>query len=324
MTIAARAPSHMQIKPARKFIAGSIALIYLFAIACLWQFIDQSTLRSIHALPWTLMAGIIGLSLSNFLLRAARWVVLCRQLDFAVPVTRNVIYYLAGFSLTATPGKAGESIRLWFLKQGHDVTWTRSIPVMVADRLIDMWSVLLLALASIAGFAQYLWQAALPLLLLALVSLPFLHSAFLQPLLKGLYGLRPQWGRPLVHVRRVINAMQELNHWRSIVLALLLSAASWFMSSLALCLLLRHFGIDIDLADAVFVFSFSLVIGAISLTPGGVGGTEAGMVLLLRAIGVDMSTALVVTAISRVASFWLAVAVGAAMMPVARHLAVRR
>lgn len=68
-------------------------------------------------------------------------------------------------------------------------------------------------------------------------------------------------------------------------------------------------------ANAVFVFSFGMIVGAISMLPGGLGSTEATMVLLLTALGVDLDMALLATAIVRATTFWFAVVIGLIVAP---------
>jgi glycosyltransferase 2 family protein len=60
-----------------------------------------------------------------------------------------------------------------------------------------------------------------------------------------------------------------------------------------------------------------MIVGAISMLPGGLGSTEATMVLLLTALNVPLDSALAATAIVRVTTFWFAVAIGVACMPFA-------
>jgi glycosyltransferase 2 family protein len=307
----------------RRLALGATAAIYLAGVAAVLVFIDDDMLRAALSLPATLVAMLLGLSLVNYAVRAWRWLILGRFLGLRVPVAANVAYYLAGYSLTSTPGKAGEAVRLWFLKSGHGVPYARSLPLMLADRAIDLWAVLLLSIVSIAGFAQYRWQGAALALVIAAISVPILFPRRFEPLLIALYGLLPRRGRLLVRARRTMRAMADLSSWRSYGLTLGPSMLGWFAEGAALFLLLRHLGADIGLLNAVFIFCFSIIVGALSMLPGGLGSTEATIVILLKALGVDLSTALAATAIIRITTFWFAVAIGMLLMPVAMNAAAR-
>jgi uncharacterized protein (TIRG00374 family) len=71
-------------------------------------------------------------------------------------------------------------------------------------------------------------------------------------------------------------------------------------------------GLNIELAlpTAIGIYAVSMLVGALSFIPGGLGSTEAVMVLLLKLTGVDATTALAITLIARVATLWFAVVLG--------------
>ena len=188
---------------------------------------------------------------------------------------------------------------------------------MLADRLLDMWAVFILVLLSFSGFTAYWWQGVTVGAVVIGASLPVLFPRSLMPMIDSTYRFMPKHGRSIVKVRRTLRAMQSLNSLRMYMLTLAPTVGGWFAEGLALFLLLRYFGAEITVASAVFVFSFSMIVGAISMLPGGLGSTEATMVLLLTALNVPLDSALAATAIVRVTTFWFAVAIGVACMPFA-------
>jgi uncharacterized protein (TIRG00374 family) len=324
MTNIAKPPAAgFRITRTQQVILVASVVLYGAGAFVVYRHIDTAVLRMAQALPLALIAALLGLSFLNYTIRAWRWVVLGNYLGFRVPLRDNVLYYLAGYSLTSTPGKAGEAVRLWFLKSGHGVPYTKSLPLMLADRIIDMWAVLILALLSCAGFTAYAWQGLLLGLLVVAVSIPILWPLRFKPVLLWLYKLAPRRGRLLARAHRTARALAHLVSWRTYGVTLLPSIAGWFAECAALYLLLQHLGAPISVANAVFVFSFSMIVGAASMLPGGLGSTEATIVLLLKAIGVDLDVALAATAIVRITTFWFAVAIGAALMPAALQVSAR-
>lgn len=292
-----------------------MAAAYVGVMAVVLSQIDAHTLSLATALPWWLILGLLGLSLINYALRAGRWAMLSRALDLRVPLRANMLYYFCGYSLTATPGKAGEAIRLWLLKSGHGIAYTRSMPLMLADRSLDIWAVMLLTLVSFSGFQIYRWYGAALLLLVVAVSLPIVWPRLMEPLLLAAAGRMKRRIRLLVRLRRILRAMDRLSSWRTYGTTMLPSVIGWWAEAAALYVLLLHFGAEVSLSNAVFVFSFSMIVGAISMLPGGLGSTEATMVLLLTALGVNLEVALLSTAIVRATTFWFAVVIGILLTP---------
>ena len=317
------APSARSLWVRRRWFLVAVAALYVVCGVIAFRLLDRSTLERALSLPLTLVGALLGLSLLNYLVRAWRWLVLSSFLGFRVPPLRNVLYYLAGYALTSTPGKAGEAVRLWFLKAGHGVPYARSMALMLADRALDMWAVAILVLACFADFSRHLWQVLVLVAIIVVVSLPIVFPRLLVPLLGLGLRLAPKRRRLWAKARRAMRAMAELSHWRTYGLTLLPSIAGWAAEGLALYLLLRFFGADVSALNAIFVFSFSMIVGASSMLPGGLGSTEVTAVVLLRALGVDFDAAVASTALVRVTTFWFAVGIGVCLLPVAIRAATR-
>ncbi len=299
----------------RRWALGAVAAVYVAVAAMVLSQVDTHTLHLAVSLPVWLILCMLGLSLVNYALRAGRWLMLSRALCLQVPHVANTLYYFCGYSLTATPGKAGEAIRLWLLKSGHGIAYSRSMPLMLADRVLDIWAIMLLTLVSFSGFQAYRWHGLALLVIVVLVSLPLLRPSMLEPVLLSAAGIVKKRVRLLVQLRRVLRAMGRLSSWKTYGATMVPSAIGWWAEAFALYLILQHFGAEVSVANAVFVFSFSMIVGAISMLPGGLGSTEATMVILLTALGVDMDAALLSTAIIRATTFWFAVVIGLLLTP---------
>jgi uncharacterized protein (TIRG00374 family) len=99
-----------------------------------------------------------------------------------------------------------------------------------------------------------------------------------------------------------------------IFLAVLLGAISWLGEGVGMYVILIGLGVPPSweaLSVAVFVLSFSIVIGAASALPGGLGAAEAsiaGMLVLLLGLSADVSAA--ATLLIRFATLWFGVMLG--------------
>ena len=102
---------------------------------------------------WQLMSlAIVPVSIT-YLFRYWRWQWLLRRKGHRVPVLPGLASYLAGFALTATPGKAGELMRIrYFARMG--VPAERTLGVFVFERASDLLVILALSLLAAAGRSQ--------------------------------------------------------------------------------------------------------------------------------------------------------------------------
>jgi len=181
-----------------------------------------------------------------------------------------------------------------------------------------------LCLLGIAGFPGQLWIAAPAAIAIVAVTLGLMLPGPLAGLIGAAYGALGRRARRIfARLRTALRHTSRLFATRIYAVTLLLSAIGWCAEAAAFYLLLRALGAPAGFAQASFIFAFALIVGAISLLPGGLGGTEATMLALLSAIGVEFETALVATAVIRVATLWFGVALGFVALPFALRL-VRR
>jgi len=97
---------------------------------------------------------------------------------------------------------------------------------------------------------------------------------------------------------------------RLLLHASLHGAAAWLLTAAAFALLCQALGIALPWPLALGIYPLAMLVGALSFVPGGVGTTEAAIVVMLGASGVAVDTALTVAIGIRLVSLWLAVVVG--------------
>ncbi|HXV23565.1 MAG TPA: lysylphosphatidylglycerol synthase transmembrane domain-containing protein [Alphaproteobacteria bacterium] len=265
---------------------------------------------------------LLALSLANYGFRVLRWHRLALRLAVAAPIAKTLLYYVAGFAMTATPGRVGEALRLWLIKRSQGHRYDRMLPLFLADRLFDSLSVLLLGLVGIAAFPQQRWIAILAVLVLMVVTASLARPGWLLQSLLWLFGaVGPRFARPLAGLRRSVRGTAAILKAAPLADALVLSIIGWGAECIAFSLLLDAMGAPIGLAAACFVFAFSAAVGAATLLPGGLGGTEATMVALLSSLGVDLGTGLAATLVIRATTLWFGVALGFLALPFALRIA---
>jgi uncharacterized protein (TIRG00374 family) len=118
-------------------------------------------------------------------------------------------------------------------------------------------------------------------------------------------------------VTALIHQMAEvLAHMRGclapgpLVAGLALGVLAWSVESWGFDILLRALGYPLPLATAFSIYAFSMLTGGISFLPGGLGGSEAAMIILLRLVGVPLSVAVAGTLLIRLTTLWFAVLLG--------------
>lgn len=113
----------------RRKLLLSVTLILLGYLA--WVLLSDldAVLAAVQSVG---IAGILIIclfSLVNYGLRFLRWQWYLNRLGSSVPLGNSLTYYLAGFALTTTPGKAGEAVRSLYLR-GHGVSYHASLSLI--------------------------------------------------------------------------------------------------------------------------------------------------------------------------------------------------
>jgi uncharacterized protein (TIRG00374 family) len=275
------------------------------------------TLRALHAVPASVLPTMLALSATNYVMRAARWLVFSRALHVRVPPASNALYYVAGFALTTTPGKLGEGVRLWLMNRSHGSRYEDTAALLVADRLSDAVAVSAVVALTVGWFAHYVWMAAASVAIVAAIVGLAMRPSLLLAITDTAYRRLHRWPRLFVRARRAIRALERLASPRVFGLGLLLGMLGWCAEAASFSLLLHVLGVGLHPLSGAFIFAFGMMVGAISVLPGGLGSTEATMIGLLASQGVPFATALVATGVVRLTTLWFAVGLGVIALPLA-------
>ena len=259
---------------------------------------------------------ILGLSLINYGLRFVRWEIYLRRLQSRIPVLRSLAYYLGGFAFTTTPGKAGEAVRSLYLKR-HGVAYVHSLAAFFTERFVDLVAMVLLALVAALTFPDFQWPV-LVITTLVIALLPLIHAKSLRTFLdRQLHRLPSEKFRTFgSHLLELLRSASTLLRSGPLYAGIVLALVAWGAEGVAFHVILQALDIDTSLGLAVGIYSVSVLVGAVSFIPGGLGSTEAVMVLLLKLVGADTPTAVAATLICRLATLWFAVIIGGVVLAV--------
>ncbi|SLM25539.1 lysylphosphatidylglycerol synthase transmembrane domain-containing protein [Stenotrophomonas indicatrix] len=261
------------------------------------------------------LAACAMLVLLSYLLRYLRWrSILCAQ-GFLLPQWgQGLLAYLAGFAFTASPGKAGELLRIRYFGW-LNVPARTTLTTFIFERAIDLLVITLLAI----GAATLVPVFGLLTVIILLVLFALVAFAWWPPLSRTsrrVIDLVP--GRPLRRLGHFLadgaGALGPLMHPGLLASGSGWGVGAWGLTAIAFAWLCHASGIDLPWPLALGIYPLAMLVGALSFVPGGVGTTEASIVMMLNACGVDTDAALAIAIGIRLVSLWLAVLVGVLAM----------
>lgn len=284
-----------------------VALLYLVFVFStgLEQFISAAT-----SLGWTGWLFILSCSLSNYVLRFVRWVIYANTWEHSVTHWLHFNYYMSAFALTTTPGKAGETVRSLYLSS-HGVPYNKSLAMFFTERFLDVIVISILATFALFSIDRYEYFI-LPALLVILGILFIIRSPLGGRLLVYIINILPDGKIKSVfsYLLLLLDSARELLVLKKLMPGLSLGFVAWSIQGVAFYFILHKTGVELDISICMSIYAISLLAGAISFVPGGIGTTEAVMGLLLLQFNVEPALAVSVPIISRISTLWFAVCLG--------------
>ena len=293
-------------KSISRILLVSVA-IYFFAA---WYVGSSEIFNALQKVDILVIAIPLLFSLMAYLLRFVRWQYYLSIFKKHVRPKTSMLIYFSGFALAMTPGKVGELLRCAYLKP-FKISYKRSSAMFVVERFLDVLSMLCLSALAIGLLSDKLNFLYLIMALAIIFLLVMLNPGIL---LKQRQLVSSASGRVLKAYRHILDMLLHSGRILrpiSMFSGLLLGVLAWFLDGLGFYYITSHFVPDLQITLVVGIYALSILLGAFSFMPGGVGATEALMYGFLHLLNVPAEYAVVIIILSRLTTIWFAVLLGA-------------
>jgi len=304
----------------RRWIWIAIAIVIGLAAVVALADVRQLAAR-LGGFRWPAFGAALCLASANYAIRFVRWQLYLRRQGVSVPRGSSALVFGAGLSLAITPGKVGELVKSYLLRELHDIPATLTAPIVIAERVTDLLALLVLA---VVGVAAYGLGASLVVGAAAVIAGGLVLLAWPRPT-RALIELatrptRLQRFRAPLHA--VYDGLATLCRPAPLAAATALAVPAWACECVGFALIVNAFpGAHVALGVAFVIYASTTIAGALSFLPGGLGVTEGAMTMLLvsGSARLDRGAALDATLLTRLATLWFAVALGLGCLAVARR-----
>jgi uncharacterized protein (TIRG00374 family) len=291
----------------RTLISIAFAGVLYLAITI---YIDFNLLiESFKKFNLVLLPVLLLLSLMNYFARFYKWDYYLSILKINLSKKDSLLIFMSGLLMSVTPGKIGELLKAYLVKTVNKTPASVTAPIIFAERATDFLSLTILALVG-AYIYDYGRNAALIITIIILIGIFILtNRRVFDSLMMVLSKIK------FVHKR--IKSIEQLYHstytllkLKPLLIAVGISVLSWGFECFGYYLVINNFVNTIGVSWSFFSYSFSTIVGAVSMLPGGLGVTEGSFLLMLTSKGLSASDAAATTFITRVVTLWFAVLVG--------------
>lgn len=306
---------------ARRAVLVLLALTLAYLAALAWLDTRNHVFQALPALA-RLLPALMGLSLASYGLRYLRWRWLLRRFANRLGPWQGFLAYIAGFAFTASPGKAGELVRIRY-HVPFGLSGAQVFSAFLFERACDLIAVLLLACLALARPDLVAAAAGFVALLLALVAL---LARWPQGLGRTADVLErrghPKFAQAMRGVRDGFMGCRIWLTLPDVAVGLSIGLAAWGLTAWSFVMLLDQLGTSIGWQAGLATYPLAMLVGAASMLPGGIGSTELAIVALLAPLGVPLATATLAAVGIRFATLWFAIACG--LLAMLRLEALRR
>ncbi|MBI3521641.1 MAG: flippase-like domain-containing protein [Chloroflexi bacterium] len=275
-------------------------------------------LRTIRGSQPLLVVAALIVYYVSFPIRAARWARLLRESGIRVRGRDLLeILMLGWFVNCLVPAKLGDLYRSYLVKRRFGVSMSRTVGVVVAERLLDIFVVF--GLLIVGGYIAF-GRTIVPDLRLVYLSAIAL-AVVIALLTLVTYLLAPRLARFFpAEVRRIGRLFREgvVHSFRALPVAGPLTLLVWASEAFRLAFVLSALGLELPYSGIIFVAVASSLLTTVPLTPAGFGFVEIAIVYLLTTgFGFGQHDAIAVAILDRVVSIFSVIVIGSVLY--ARH-----
>jgi len=269
----------------------------------------NSIINSFKQFNWLLLPGLLSLSLGNYIFRFIKWEYYLKLLKIKISRLLSVKIFFSGLAMSASPAKMGEVLKSLLLKEILNEPISKTASIIFAERLTDFLSLTILA---IIGGLYFHYNNVLIYLIASffiILIIVISNRAIAEYII--MYSAKvPFIKNHISNIQNLYESAYILLQPKAIFLMLGVSISSWFFECFGFYLILFNFGQSFSILWSTFVYAFSIIAGAVSMLPGGLGVTEGSLSLILIKGGIPNETAIATTIIIRMVTLWFAVILG--------------
>ena len=291
--------------PRRRFVALLLTVLFLYLLVT--QAVPfQHSLSSIRYANFTDIWFAIITVLLTFPLAAATYHLLSRrQLIFR----RTVLVAIANmFTNRLLPAGTGSIATFFVYLRKRKHTFSQATSVVAVNNLLGFLSHTALLLV-LSIFAKKSFHG---------FTIPHLSDQVIAVAVVAVTGicitvlLIPKWRQSIQLV--TMNLKHDLKYYRHkqvrLAAAFITSMLLTITNAICLWFCVQAVGGRLGLVAALAVFTVGLIVGTVTPTPGGLGGTEAGLFAALISYHVTSPAAVTAVILYRLISYWLTLGCG--------------
>ena len=258
---------------------------------------------------WFLIPLLSLLSLLNYFLRFLKWDYYLLLVKVKIKRIDSFFIFMSNLIMAVTPGKMGELLKSYLVKEISGTPVSKTFPIIFVERITDFVSLIFITL-----IGAYLYNFGREIILgvgifFLLVCITLSNKKIALPFLQLLEKVK-FLEKHLKSIHTAYESSYSMLQPLPLLYMTVLGIISWSLECFAYYLILINFHLQVSFLWAAFSYGFAIIVGALSMLPGGLGITEGSLTFMLIRKNISKDIAVASTFIIRAVTLWFAVLVG--------------
>jgi len=195
----------------------------------------------------------------------------------------SFILFLTGLSMIVTPGGSGQIIKSHFLKQKFDEPIQKSLPLVFVERFVDLISISVIVFITLF-FVGFLFESII-VILLSLTMMIFFLSLVRN---KRILGITFKIFSKIKFLKNILpdesifsESFKNIFKPKILFVSSLTILVSFVLEGIVIYFGFLSFGVDLGFIKSIQFYYTSILYGALSFVPAGLGITEGSLAAFL-------------------------------------------
>ena len=196
------------------------------------------------------------------------------------------------------------------IKNNYNIPRTKTAPIIFIEKFYDLTGAIIASIIGIIILEMDTNLIIFSILVLSVIIFLIFYKPIFEFLLKRISKTKlfSKYSDNIVESYEII---RNSTTTKTASISFGLSILYWIIISIAVYFILLSFGIEsVSLLRTISIYSSSVIIGALSFIPGGIGVTEGSLIGLFSLEGIEISMAIFLSVMIRIFTMWYSVCIG--------------
>jgi glycosyltransferase 2 family protein len=253
---------------------------------------------------------ILLLSSASWIPIFIKWHILLKNSKIDIPLRKSIAVFLSGPMFEITPGHIGILMKSQILKTGSNISRTKTIPIILSEKLYDLIGAIIASMIGIIVLELNPFLIIIAISVLTMIFFFIYYNPASEMFFKRITKTK-FFSKYVDNISEFYETIKKSTNVKIAGICILLSLTYWVIISAAAYYTLIAFNINVlDYLEIFAIYTTSILLGAVTFIPGGIGITEGSIAGLFALNGINVSTALIVSIMIRILTLWYSVGIG--------------